>query len=240
MCIVDTLNLLWKLETQNLKLSKYQAQLKTFKTQENIKEAEIELIGLENGYKDKSKALENLEDTIRKLEIQLKNKEFLFSENKDLLYRGNITDIKQLEQLNNEGQELEKEIDNLEWDTIKKLEEIDIIQENFKKIENQKNAIEKFINENMENNKVNIDKIAEKIDVLEKEIENISSGIDGKSLTLYKKIKKQKPNPIVIVKDDICGGCNMRVPSYQRQMLGEHKEIVLCESCGRILLINPS
>lgn len=232
---MDTLNLLWELETHNLILNQLKSELKTLKESISIEELKGRLDDIDSQYGDKITRLEDMKEKIRKSDIVLRNQDFLYEEKKNLLYQGNIIDIKQLEQLDKEEKEIKLQIDNMESEIIKNLQEVDSIEVQIEEIKIEVMTIEKDI-------KIQVDQLQKEMDNLLQEIfkekEHISltsSKIDKKTLDTYEKIRKYKSNAMVAVIDNICSGCNMRIPSYQKKPLYEGEEIIMCESCGRIL-----
>lgn len=51
----------------------------------------------------------------------------------------------------------------------------------------------------------------------------------------YEKLKKRYKRAIVPVKDDVCLGCFMRVPTQLITRGRSDQEVINCEGCGRIL-----
>ena len=60
---------------------------------------------------------------------------------------------------------------------------------------------------------------------------------DPALLAEYKKIKKNRLNPLAKVNEDRCSGCNMTIPSLTLRKIKEGEGIIECESCGRILFM---
>ena len=58
-------------------------------------------------------------------------------------------------------------------------------------------------------------------------------------LERYRRIKQHRPNPVAFLRNRRCQGCNMEVPSGVMQDLQAGNRIVVCENCGRILLVAP-
>lgn len=56
-------------------------------------------------------------------------------------------------------------------------------------------------------------------------------------LEKYRRIKQHRVNPVAYLKNKRCQGCNMEVPSGVLQDLQMQDKIVVCENCGRILLV---
>jgi len=62
--------------------------------------------------------------------------------------------------------------------------------------------------------------------------------IEDRYLTAYKRIRHNMRNhlAVVTIDRDACGGCFSKIP-HQRQMeIRMHKKVIVCESCGRILV----
>ena len=232
---MNTLNLLWELESHNLILEQSRSKLEALKDNSIITGLETRLKNIENRYDIQRMRLENITEGIRKSENILKNHEFLHKEKKKMLYEGNIVDINQLEQLAREEEEIEKDIDDLESEIINNLQEIDLIEVELDKMETEIFLIREYREKQVEELLRQIGEVEEIILEEMDHISLLSSKIDKKTLNIYEKIRKAKVNAVVAVKDEICTGCNVRIPSYQKQPLNEGIEIVICESCGRIM-----
>lgn len=237
---MDTLDLLWELENYNLKLQEYKEKIKELEKSKSIEKEKMEFENIKIDYENKKSSLNSKERETRKFEGQLKNKEFLHKENKDLLYQGNISDIKQLEQLTEENNVLEEEIDDLESKILNNLEEIDFIKNYLENTNIQIKDKSNYIDKEIKKNKLKREKFQEELEEIKETINKLTINIEKNTLNLYKKIKRGKLNAIALAKDNICTGCNMKIPSHQVQILREDEKIVLCQSCGRILYYKPS
>ena len=62
--------------------------------------------------------------------------------------------------------------------------------------------------------------------------------IDERTLTAYKRIRKNARNGlgIVYVQRNACGGCFNRIPPQKQMEIRMHKKVIVCEYCGRILI----
>lgn len=54
-------------------------------------------------------------------------------------------------------------------------------------------------------------------------------------LSNYEKLKARYKRAIVPVKDDVCLGCFMRIPTSLFTRGRSDQQVILCEGCGRIL-----
>lgn len=62
--------------------------------------------------------------------------------------------------------------------------------------------------------------------------------IDARTLTAFKRIRKNSRNGlgIVYIQRNACGGCFNRIPPQKQMEIKMHKKIIVCEYCGRIMI----
>jgi uncharacterized protein len=62
--------------------------------------------------------------------------------------------------------------------------------------------------------------------------------VDTRLLASYEKIRKSYRNGlgVVPVERDACGGCFNAIPPQKQSEIKQHKKIIICENCGRILV----
>jgi len=62
--------------------------------------------------------------------------------------------------------------------------------------------------------------------------------VDERLMTSYDKIRKSYRNGLAVVpvERDACGGCFYAVPPQKQSEIRQHKKIMICENCGRILV----
>lgn len=202
-------------------------------------------------------AVEDLEDEIAGLETRLTN---LASDRKDcqdniLQYDHEIAEQnelmkkyeKQQENVRNnrEYESIGKEVEfaglQIELCERKKRESKDRIKEIDRHIEAAKNLVE-MRNQELEAKKNELtDIIAEtekdEVNLRAKSAEQ-AEFIEERYLTAYNRIRNNMRNhlAVVTIDRDACGGCFSKIP-HQRQMeIRMHKKVIVCESCGRILV----
>ena len=75
-------------------------------------------------------------------------------------------------------------------------------------------------------------------DKLIKKSEKAAKVIDDRLLTAYKRIRGNARNglAVVTVQRDSCGGCFNKIPPQRQLDIKNHKKILVCEHCGRILV----
>ena len=62
--------------------------------------------------------------------------------------------------------------------------------------------------------------------------------VDERLLSSYEKIRKSYRNGLAVVpvERDACGGCFYSIPPQKQSEIKQHKKIMVCENCGRILV----
>ena len=75
-------------------------------------------------------------------------------------------------------------------------------------------------------------------DKLKDKVKDLESKIETRLLTSFKRIRKNARNGlgIVYVQRDACGGCFNKIPPQRQLDVKMHKNIIVCEYCGRIMI----
>lgn len=73
---------------------------------------------------------------------------------------------------------------------------------------------------------------------LREQAKAIEPRIDARTLTAFKRIRKNARNGlgIVYIQRNACGGCFNRIPPQKQMEIKMHKKIIVCEYCGRIMI----
>lgn len=73
---------------------------------------------------------------------------------------------------------------------------------------------------------------------LEAQAAEISKNIDERSLNAFYRIRGNAHNglAVVTVKRGACGGCFNHIPPQRQLDIRQHKKLIVCEYCGRILV----
>ncbi len=73
---------------------------------------------------------------------------------------------------------------------------------------------------------------------LREEAKEIEPCIDPRTLTAFKRIRKNACNGlgIVYIQRNACGGCFNRIPPQKQMEIKMHKKVIVCEYCGRIMI----
>ena len=71
-----------------------------------------------------------------------------------------------------------------------------------------------------------------------KSAEEARGHVDGRLLASYEKIRRNYRNGLAVVpvERDACGGCFYSIPPQKQSEIRQHKKVMVCENCGRILV----
>ena len=95
---------------------------------------------------------------------------------------------------------------------------------------------------NLKVKKSELDKIIAETEKEEKEFAALSdkarASVDPRLLTSFDRIRKnfRKGLAVVPVVRDACGGCFNAIPPQRQSEIRQHKKIIVCENCGRVLV----
>ncbi len=77
-------------------------------------------------------------------------------------------------------------------------------------------------------------------DELQTKSEKAKAKVDPRLLTAYERIRTNYHNGLAVVQivRDSCGGCFNVIPPQRQSEIRQHKKIIACEHCGRVLVDN--
>ncbi len=230
----EKLQQLWELQQIDTKIDKIQILKGELPIE--VKELEDEIEGLHT-------RLKNAEDEVTELEEEVKNRKNAKSLAKELIsrYEKQQNNVKN----NREYDALSKEIElqKLEMQLCDKK-----IADATNKIDAKKEAVEateEIITErekHLKKKKKELEKIIEETEIEEKELQKDSDKhakkIEDRLLKGYRRIRGAYKNglAVVAVVRDACGGCYAKIPPQRQMEIRQHKRLITCEHCGRILV----
>ncbi len=122
------------------------------------------------------------------------------------------------------------------------------INEYARAMENKQNEIVATESTLLDQNHILADKRAELEEIvsetkqdeerLREQAKALEPDIDARTLTAFKRIRKNARNGlgIVYIQRNACGGCFNRIPPQKQMEIKMHKKIIVCEYCGRIMI----
>jgi len=100
----------------------------------------------------------------------------------------------------------------------------------------------KDVEEALQLKRTELEKISADTEIEEKILAEKSDAakakVDPRLLTAYERIRKSYRNGLAVVPihRDSCGGCFNVIPPQRQSEIRQHKKIIVCEHCGRILV----
>ncbi len=147
-----------------------------------------------------------------------------------------IKTIKEFKAINKEIDELNRKNAILENDLLTKTEEFDFKKEKIAVIEENIKELEELIKNKKENLESLLQERKKKISEYTEEKKKIEEKIPAKLVIVFNRIYKHKnKKAIVLVENQTCCGCYMRVPFQVEVHVKQQKDVVYCTNCSRIL-----
>jgi len=201
-----------------------------------VSDLEDEITGLQTRVSKLNTQLEEIDNNISKHKENIKTSETLIER-----YNKQLDDVKN----NREFEALTKEIE------LQSLE-IQLSEKRIREANDQKEAKAEILNSTTEKKeskdadlvqkKEELEKIIAKTEKEEKTLKNKSdkarANIEERMLKYYDKTRSAYRNGLSVVtyRRGSCGGCFNRIPPQLQIEIGNRKEIITCEHCGRLLV----
>lgn len=232
---MNQLRLIWDLEKYNSIIDECKTDLSKIENSDRHKDMNKKINELDSFINHmKAELLEDSKIT-SKLERVLKEYDYRKMKLEEDLYCGEVTDIKQLEQLSREKDETSKLIDELESKILNLIDNTEVLEKSLSNTGDDYKKLKKDIFKTEEEFDELIKELKVKINNAEQERDKILPRIDLKILKRYDETRKKRGRGVVLINDDICKGCNVRIPTYLIADIKKQSEIIYCESCGRLL-----
>ncbi|MFR9208628.1 MAG: zinc ribbon domain-containing protein, partial [Lachnospiraceae bacterium] len=85
--------------------------------------------------------------------------------------------------------------------------------------------------------KKEVDAGQEKLSVFKKKLDEAEAKLPKEMIDEYKRIKGFRQNPVAKLENNRCSGCRMQLPASVERKVMEEDRLILCENCGRILVV---
>ncbi len=232
---MNQLDLLWELENQKTVLEKYKKDFHEIRKNKNLEEIIEKVNSLKNSIVELNHRLYTSDLLLKDNNKSLIEYNYKITRLRKELYGGIVTDLDQLDYMNKEKDKLKLKIDSLEIDILTLMDQIERMDLELVSLEKDLFGIENKLEEFKYNKSVNLRKLEDDINKAESKLKLLEDKIDLKLLERFNILRNTRQSSVVKVKEGICTGCNMRIPTYQIDIIKSKNEIVYCESCGRIL-----
>lgn len=173
----------------------------------------------------------------RQQEEELHRLEQRRKELSDELYGGQVTHLKDLSRLEEQIRQLERKIDLLAESYLKLEEKVLEMENNIQMESSRLTAATEAFKEKARRVKEDLDSRRAELASLEMAIKEAERLIAPALLAQYRRVRQRLGiGAVAPVKDGVCGGCGIQLPSLLRQQV-KQEALARCESCGRILVM---
>jgi predicted nucleic acid-binding Zn-ribbon protein len=201
-----------------------------------VKDLEDEIAGLNTRIENYSREIEEMQQNLASEREKIKSAEDLISRYKEQL--DNVRNNREFDLLTKEV-----EFQNLEIELCEKhINDFNAAirnkQSDIKQTENVLEDRNHTLNEKRTELNEIVSETREQEDTLRDNAKALEPKIDERTLTAFKRIRKNARNGlgIVYVERNACGGCFNRIPPQKQAEIKMHKKVIVCEYCGRIMI----
>ncbi len=201
-----------------------------------VADLEDEVAGLETRIHKIKAELDDLEDSIVTRKNMIKEAQSAIKK-----YEAQLNEVKN----NREYDAISKEVEiqGLEIQVCEKK-----IREHGFEITNKTQVYEKAVadledrKKDLENKRAELNNITSETqkeeDELTEKAKQAELSIDERLLTAYKRLRNNSKNglAVVTIQRDSCSGCFNQIPPQRQLDIRQHKKVIVCEHCGRILV----
>lgn len=232
---MNQLELLWLLESQTTLVERITQSYNKIKQNEQINLLEKKISNLNRRIDEINNSIVRDRLLLKENYSRLKEYNYTIENMRKELYSGSISDLRQLDYLNREKDKLSESINLIETDILISMDETEKMEVESIHTEEEITSLNANIEELKLNHFLVMKEFQEEMQKENLKLIEMESGIDEKLLNRFTNLRNSRQTSVVPVKNNICTGCNMRVPTYLNKILKSKEEVIFCESCGRIL-----
>lgn len=216
-----------------------------------LRKIEVELSGSEARKKaiTAKKYLESVDDTINMLDVKaaelvhiyekMEEESKLLADQREEFIGAmeHAEDENALSYLIKKADELYNKIKNLSQEAARIAESMQSVYKEYAGIRNNIKTAQAQYNENAQTyNNLKNSKQEERTKI-ENQLKELEKSVDPALMERYRKKRNAKTFPVVYaVRDNVCGACNMELPTSVLSRL-KNGEIIECDQCGRLLYL---
>lgn len=232
---MEELKNLYDLQQVLLEEKKLKKQLELLREDQKLPTLKKAAEALEGDHKDKRESINIKSRELKKAEDQASKVQRQRQEYEKKMYDGQITNAKELEQMQRKVMQLQKEEIQLEETILKLLIEIDEEREVEEGIGGELKDKKKELKDyELEYNSI-VANLAKEIEKAGVDLEELKRTVDLKLYSRFKAIAEKSGGVgIVEIKDGVCGGCQVTLSAFVLEKVWGGKGIVSCENCGRM------
>jgi hypothetical protein len=201
-----------------------------------VKDLEDEIAGLNTRIDNYSREIEEMQHSLAAEKAKIKSAEELIARYKEQL--DNVRNNREFDLLTKEVEFQNLEIELCEKHINDYNAAIRNKQSDIKQTENVLEDRNHTLGEKRTELNEIVSETREQEETLRSNAKALEPKIDERTLTAFKRIRKNARNGlgIVYVERNACGGCFNRIPPQKQAEIKMHKKVIVCEYCGRIMI----
>jgi len=147
------------------------------------------------------------------------------------------TSAKEASQYQNQELQFATRVEEIEGDTLPLMERAEALQNDIDALEAELAELQPTLDELSSAEEKRVSAVDKKVSTLSGERDTLTDGIDKTLLKQYEHVRRSKRGVglALVVDNERCNGCNVRLPIHVIQKVKRGKGITRCPSCGRIL-----
>lgn len=194
------------------------------------------LVAAQKKEEEAKNKLDSKRKKLKRAEREVEDQERKIEENASKLYGGNVTNPKELEDLQMEAESLKRYLQVLEERQLEAMLEVEEAQQAYQEAQHNLEEIKS------ERSVLHGDLLQEKDELQDKisrsldDKEYASQNLDPADLKHYQELRQSLGGiAVALIENESCSACGTRVPSAIHQKARSPSEITHCKTCSRIL-----
>lgn len=184
----------------------------------------------------KASFLAEKEKDLRSAEALVEDQQFKIERNKKKLYGGQVTNPKELEDLQLESDALHDYLAVLEERQLEAMLELDEARQNHKQAERALDKIRDQWDKLVQELSAERDQLTKNIQELQNKRPELTSDLKTEDFQLYEQVRKNSGGvAVAAMKEKSCTACGSLIPSALAQQASSPTKIAQCSTCNRIL-----
>ncbi|MCG8607258.1 C4-type zinc ribbon domain-containing protein [bacterium] len=200
-----------------------------------VQKLKEELVGFRETYREKSDLLTEAKRLKLHWEGELQSLQEALRKHQDQLY--SVTTNREYDAITIEIDTLKEKVSDAETQILELIEKEELLTEEIESLAGQIESREESLTSKEQdlNTKINANEAL--CQSLENNRREIVGQLNKPILYQYERIRKVKGNTAVVgIKKYTCGGCFAAIPPQRALEVRHMNQLILCESCGRILV----
>lgn len=232
----DYLKMLYDFQELETRKEKLQTDYEEHPGKKELKSIRKQIEQMENEYKNKYQQQTAMRRQVMLKELKSKELDAQVRELENMIYSGQVQNIKELNKLQEKQNNLKRILDETYNEALNILQKLDELEQEISYVKRIISKLKKLHNEKRLKIKQELDKINEEIILLSARAKECENKIPADLMSKYQQIKKARKMPVSVIIEGRCSGCRMDVSVMVAQEVNRHDRIVFCENCGRILI----